>query len=208
MTLMPTLGGSSTPKAVFLPHLLPCPPDHQAEHSGAQAAGGGQLRAEGCAAGGAASSSTLGVCHWERRQWQIPGTSPASACCPSPLTPPRHPPPIHPTCLPEAPPLALLEAMVSPGGWHRATPVAVTLAYSEPVTICLQGGMLSLLPRPISEDRGTRGQLSWYSACLTSTEIQSPEPHKKPSMEGRALERQRRENPWSLLATSPSWPNC
>lgn len=118
------------------------------------------------------------------------------------------PPPIHPICLPEASPLALLEAMVSPGGWHQATPVAVTLAYSEPVTcltIYLQGEMLSLLPRPISEDRGTRGQLSWYSACLTT---QSPEPHKKPSMEGRALEKQRRENPWSLLATSPSWPNC
>lgn len=91
------------------------------------------------------------------------------------------------------------------------TPVAVTLAYSEPVTcltIYLQGGMLSLLPRPISEDRGTRGQLSWYSACLTSTETQPLEPHKKPSMEGWALEGWRRENPWGLLATSPSWPNC
>lgn len=156
---MSTLGCSSTPNAVFLLLLLPCPPDHQAEHCGAQATGGGQLRAEGCAAGGAASSSTLGVCHWERRQWQIPGTSPCNAT-PSPATHTSHLPP-------EAPPLTysclltLLEAMVNPGGWHRATPVAVTLAYSESVTcltICFH--MLSLLPRPISEDRGTRGQLS------------------------------------------------
>lgn len=185
MTLMPMLGGSSTPKAVFLLRLLPYPPDHQAEHCGTQAAGGGQLRAEGCAAGGAASSSTLGVCHWERRQWQIPGTSPASACCPRP---PLHPVTRHPyipTCLPEAPPLtyscllALLEAMANPGGWHRVTPVAVTLAYSEPVTcltIYLQGGMLSSYQDPFLKTEGP-GDSSVGTVLASQAQRPGPQNH-------------------------------
>lgn len=103
--------------------------------------------------------------------------------------PPLHPVthhPYSPTCLPEAPPLtyscllALLEALANPGGWHRVTPVALTLAYSEPysepvkcLTIYLQGRMLSLLPRPISEDRETR-ETAQLVQCL-------PHKHRDPA---------------------------
>lgn len=50
------------------------PADHQAGCCGAEAAGGGELRAEGGAAGGAAASQTLRLCHWQHRLRQVPGS--------------------------------------------------------------------------------------------------------------------------------------
>lgn len=95
----------------------------------------------------------------------------------------RHP--YIPTCLPEAPPLtyscllALLEAMANPGGWHRVTPVAVTLAYSEPVTcltIYLQGGMLSSYQDPFLKTEGP-GDSSVGTVLASQAQRPGPQNH-------------------------------
>lgn len=102
--------------------------------------------------------------------------------------PPLHPVTRHPyipTCLPEAPPLtyscllALLEAMANPGGWHRVTPVAVTLAYSEPVTcltIYLQGGMLSSYQDPFLKTEGP-GDSSVGTVLASQAQRPGPQNH-------------------------------